>query len=225
MTAESTLQNILLVDDHPLLLEGLGRLINAAPGLRTCGMAKNVRQALDMVENLAPQLVITDLTLPGRNGLELIKDLASIRPGMPVIVLSMHDEMIYAERVLRAGGSGYVMKDTPPECLLEAIKTVLAGGVYASRKVTSHLLGSLSGGKPRKRSGFALDCLTDREIEVFDLIGRAMSNHEIATSLGISPRTVDAHRAHIREKLGLADGGELTRHAIRWIEAGTVGPH
>jgi DNA-binding NarL/FixJ family response regulator len=225
MTARTNIRNILLVDDHPLLLEGLERLINAEAGLRICGMAGDVRQALDMVESLSPSLIITDLTLPGRNGLELIKDLASIRPEIPVIVLSMHDEMIYAERVLRAGGRGYVMKDTPPECLLEAIRAVLGGGVFASRKVTSHLLGSLSGGKPRSRSKFTLECLTDREIEVFDLIGHAKSNHDIASCLGISPRTVDAHRTHIREKLGLADGGELTRHAIRWIEAGAIGHH
>lgn len=215
-------KGILLVDDHPLLLEGLERLINAGPGIRVCGMAGDVRQALVMVENLKPALIITDLTLPGRNGLELIKDLAAIHPEIPVIVLSMHDEMIYAERVLRAGGRGFVMKDTPPECLLEAIRTVLAGGVFASRTVTSHLLGSLAGGKASTKTGFPLECLTDREMEVFELIGHAKSNPEIATALGISPRTVDAHRSHIREKLRLADGGELTRHAIRWIESGAI---
>jgi DNA-binding NarL/FixJ family response regulator len=224
MAGKPIQRGILLVDDHPLLLEGLERLINAEPGIRVCGMAGDVQQALKMVETGKPDLVITDLTLPGRNGLELIKDLAATHPEIPIIVLSMHDEMIYAERVLRAGGRGYVMKDTPPESLLEAIRVVLDGGVFASNSVTSHLLRSLSGGKANAKPGFPLECLTDREMEVFDLIGRAISNHEIATRLGISPRTVDAHRSHIREKLGLADGSELTRHAIRWIEVGTLEP-
>ena len=224
MATKPTSRGILLVDDHPLLLEGLARLINAETGLRVCGMAGDVQQALKLVETGKPDLIVTDLTLPGRNGLELIKDLAATHPEIPIIVLSMHDEMIYAERVLRAGGRGYVMKDTPPESLLDAIRAVLDGGVFASRAVTNRLLRSLSGGKANAKPGFPLECLTDREMEVFELIGHAKSNPEIATRLGISPRTVDAHRSHIREKLGLADGGELTRHAIRWIEVGTLEP-
>ena len=175
-----------------------------------------------MIEQLKPDLIITDLTMPGRNGLELIKDLGAIHKEIPIIVLSMHDEMIYAERVLRAGGRGYVMKDAPPERLLEAIRSVLAGGVFASQCVTSHLLRTLSSGKPTPKPGFPLERLTDREMEVFELIGQALGNHEIASRLGISPRTLDAHRAHIREKLGLADSSELTRHAIRWVEVGML---
>ncbi|RPJ33912.1 MAG: DNA-binding response regulator [Verrucomicrobiaceae bacterium] len=222
MSAAKNRHNILLVDDHPLLLEGLARMVNAEPGLGVCGMAADVQEALAQVEALKPDLVITDLTLPGRNGLEFIKDLAATHPEIPVIVLSMHDEMIYAERVLRAGGRGYVMKDTPPGNLLQAIRTVLGGGVSASQKVTNHLLKALVSHKTASRPGCPMECLTDREMEVFELIGQAKSNHEIATQLGISPRTLDAHRAHIREKLGLADGSELTRHAIRWIEVGAI---
>jgi len=217
-------RKILLVDDHPLLLEGLARLITAEAGLGVCGMAHSVQEALAQVETLKPDLVITDLTLPGRNGLELIKDLGAIHSEIPVIVLSMHDEMIYAERVLRAGGRGYVMKDTPPQVLLEAIRAVLGGGVFASQAVTTHLLKTLASHKSASRPGSPMECLTDREMEVFELIGHAKSNHEIASQLGISPRTLDAHRAHIREKLGLADGNELTRHAIRWVEVGMVEP-
>lgn len=213
---------ILLVDDHPLLLEGLARLLTAEPGLGVCGMAGTVQEALAQVESLKPDLVVTDLTLPGRNGLELIKDLGAIHPEIPVIVLSMHDEMIYAERVLRAGGRGYVMKDAPPQVLLEAIRAVLGGGVFASQIVTTHLLKTLANHKSASHPGSPMECLTDREMEVFELIGHAKSNHEIASQLGISPRTLDAHRAHIREKLGLADGNELTRHAIRWVEVGAI---
>jgi DNA-binding NarL/FixJ family response regulator len=224
MSKETNRCKILLVDDHPLLLEGLARLISAEAGLGVCGMAGSVRDALALVESLKPDLVITDLTLPGRNGLEFIKDLAATHPEIPVIVLSMHDEMIYAERVLRAGGRGYVMKDIPPARLLEAIRIVLGGGVFASQTVTNHFLKALSNHKAASRPGFPMERLTDREMEVFELIGHAKSNHEISTQLGISPRTLDAHRAHIREKLGLTDSNELTRHAIRWIEVGMVEP-
>ncbi len=217
------MKKILLVDDHPLLREGLGRLISAEPGISVCGAAGSVQEALSLVESAKPDLVITDLTLPGRNGLELIKDMAVIHPSLPVIVLSMHDEVIYAERALRAGARGYVMKNAPPERLIEAIHMVLGGGVYASPTITSHLLQSLSSGKGQAKPSFPMERLTDREMEVFELIGTAKSNHDIASRLGISPRTVDAHRAHIREKLGLGDCNELTRHAIRWIEVGMLG--
>lgn len=214
------MKHILIVDDHPLLRDGLRRLIDGESDLNVSGVAGGVREALALIESTTPDLVITDLSLPGRNGLELIKDIAATHPGIPVIVLSVHDEMIYAERVLRAGGRGYLMKDTPPERMLEAVRTVLAGGVFASRTVTDHLLHSLSATKAQGKPSFPLERLTDREMEVFEWIGRAKSNHEIAAQLGISPRTLDAHRAHIREKLGLGDGGELTRHAIRWVEVG-----
>lgn len=214
---------ILLVDDHPLLREGLSRLISAEMGLRACGAAGDVQEALALVETSKPDLVITDLTLPGRNGLELIKDLAALHPSLPVIVLSMHDEMVYAERALRAGARGYVMKNAPPECLIEAVRMVLDGGVYASPTITAHLLQTISNGKSQTKARFPMERLTDREMEVFELIGSARSNHDIASRLGISPRTVDAHRSHIREKLGLGDCNELTRQAIRWVEVGLLG--
>jgi len=216
------MNRILLVDDHPLLREGLTRLISNESGMTICGTAGSVQEALAMVESEKPDLVITDLTLPGRNGLELIKDLGATHPKIPTIVLSMHDELFYAERVLRAGGRGYVMKDAAPEHLLKAIRTVLDGGVFASPTVTTHFLQTLSPGKPQSKPSFPLERLTDREMEVFELIGNAKSNHDIACRLGISPRTLDAHRAHIREKLGLGDGNELTRYAIRWVEIGMI---
>lgn len=216
------MNRILLVDDHPLLREGLSRLISNESGMTICATAGSVQEALAMVESEKPDLVITDLTLPGRNGLELIKDLGATHPEIPTIVLSMHDELFYAERVLRAGGRGYVMKDAAPEHLLKAIRTVLDGGVFASSTVTTHFLQTLSPGKPQSKPSFPLERLTDREMEVFELIGNAKSNHDIACRLGISPRTLDAHRAHIREKLGLGDGNELTRYAIRWIEIGMI---
>ncbi|MEI6674964.1 MAG: response regulator transcription factor [Verrucomicrobiota bacterium] len=213
---------ILLVDDHPLINEGLRQLLGSQPGLSICAMASSVQEALALVESTHPDLVITDLTLPGRNGLELIKDLGTTHPELPIIVLSMHDELLYAERVLRAGGRGYVTKGAPTERLLQAIRCVLGGGVYASPAVTNHFLQTLVPGRGPAKLSFPLERLTDREIEVFELIGLAKGNHEIASQLGISPRTVDVHRAHIRDKLGIEDGNALTRHAIRWVEAGMI---
>lgn len=213
---------ILLVDDHRLLLEGLEHLIAAESDMMVCGLAGSVQEALSLVDSESPDLIISDLTLPGRNGLELIKDLCASHPDIPVIVLSMHDELVYAERVLRAGGRGYVMKDTPPEFLLGAVREVIGGGVYASQNLTNQLLKALSPRRGQAKPSFPLERLTDRELEVFELIGQAKGNHEISKQLGISPRTLDAHRAHIREKLGLGDSSELTRHAIRWVEVGQL---
>ena len=213
---------ILLVDDHPLMNEGLKQVIACEPGLSICGMAGTVQDALALVETARPDLLITDLSLPGRNGLELIKDLGATHPELPVIVLSLHDELLYAERVLRAGGRGYVTKSAPAERLIQAINCVLGGGVFTSPNVTNHFLQSLLPGRSHTKQNLPLENLTDREMEVFELIGNAKSNHEIANHLGISPRTVDVHRAHIREKLGLEDGNSLTRHAIRWVEVGMI---
>ena len=218
-----TTRKILLVDDHPLMTEGLRQLLASQAGLSICGIAGSVQQAIALVESTTPDLIITDLTLPGRNGLELIKDLGTTHPNIPIIVLSMHDELLYAERVLRAGGRGYVTKDSPTERILEAIRCVLGGGVFASPAVTNHFLLAMLPGRSPAKPSFPLDRLTDREIEVFELIGHAKSNHDISSQLGISTRTVDVHRAHIREKLGLEDGNALTRHAIRWVEVGMIG--
>jgi DNA-binding NarL/FixJ family response regulator len=216
-------KTILVVDDHPLMREGLMQVISAEPGFQVIATAGSVQEALALVESENPDMVITDLTLPGRNGLELIKDLVATHPDLPVIVMSMHDELLYAERVLRAGGRGYVTKDAPPERLIQAIHTVLEGGVFASQTVTNHFLKALSSRKAAASSAFPLECLTDREIEVFELIGHAKSYQEISNQLGISLRTLDSHRTHIRQKLGLADSNELTRHAIRWVEVGMLG--
>jgi DNA-binding NarL/FixJ family response regulator len=152
----------------------------------------------------------------------LIKDLRAAHPALPVLVMSMHDEMIYAERALKAGARGYIMKEAPSRDLLNAIRTVLDGSVFASPAVTSQILKTLSGGRERGGAGFPLERLTDREMEVFELIGLGQGNREIAGRLGVSRRTIDAHRIHIREKLGIGDGGALTRYAVRWTEAGTL---
>jgi DNA-binding NarL/FixJ family response regulator len=216
------MKRILLVDDHPLLLDGLARLVTTVAGHTVCAMAADVNQALTLVESEMPDLIITDLTMPGRNGMELIKDLGATHPEIPIIVYSMHDELMYAERALRAGARGYVMKDRPPDRIVEAIRVVLGGGVFASKSVTNHLLQTLNPLRNHLQPSFPLERLTDREMEVFELIGQAKSNHEIASRLHISPRTLDAHRTHIRVKLGLTDGNDLTRYAIHWNEVGSI---
>jgi len=212
---------ILIVDDHPLLREGLQRVIGSEEGLAICGVTGSVGEALETVESTSPDLVITDLGLPGRGGLELIKDLRVLHPCLPILVLSMHDEMLYAERAFAAGAKGYLMKETAAEHLITAIRTVLDGGVYASAAVTNQFLHSFARGNSQ-RPCLPLKRLTDREMEVFELIGAGKAPQDIGEQLGISPRTVDAHRAHIRRKLGLAGAGDLLRYAIRWAEAGSL---
>jgi DNA-binding NarL/FixJ family response regulator len=216
------MSRILIVDDHPVVRGGLQSIIDGRDDLSVCSTAGSVQQALAEVEASHPDLVLTDLGLPGRNGIELIKDLRTLHPELPVLVMSMHDELIYAERVLRAGGRGYVAKEAPAEVLLHAIRKVLAGGVFVSDLVTNHFFHGISGNSGRNGS-FPIQRLTDRELEVFEHIGRGKGTHDIAEQLGISPRTVDAHRTHIREKLGLGDGNELIRYAVRWVESEAVG--
>lgn len=215
------MSKVLIVDDHPVLREGLEKVIQAEDGLEVCGKAESVQDALALVEKELPDLVLTDLSLPGRNGLELIKDLKVAWPDLPVLVMSMHDEMVYAERVLRAGGKGYVMKQESSEVLVGAIRQVLDGNVWVSETVTRHFLQGLSG-DTRQAASFPLQRLSDREMEVFELIGRGKGNHEIAEMLSVSPRTIDAHKTHIREKLGLASGNSLIRYAVRWIESSVI---
>ena len=217
------LTNILLVDDHSMLREGLRQVIETEPGLRVCGMAANIREAIALVESAMPDLIITDLTMPGGNGLELIKNLGATHPGIPVIVLSLHNEILYAERALRAGARGYVPKSAPSALLFEAINCVLEGGVFTRSPVIKRFLKplqplqSLLPARAQAKVEFPLGSLTDREMEIFDLIGHAMGTYEIADQLGISQRAVDVHRARIREKLDLGDNDALSHHAVRWV--------
>jgi DNA-binding NarL/FixJ family response regulator len=212
-------KRILIVDDHATLREGLLTQINREADLTVCGEAVNAREAVAAVEKLAPDLVLADINLPGRNGLELIRDIHALRPNLPVLVLSMHDETLFAERVLRAGGRGYVSKSASGEALIAAIRRVLGGQIYLSDDVSTRLLDSLSGKKQRSRTLSPVELLTDRELEVFTLIGKAKETKEISRRLGMSGKTVEAHRAAIKRKLKLKTGPELTRHAVLWVEA------
>ncbi len=212
-----TVKRVLLVDDHPIMRHGLAQLIRMEPGLTVDGEAGRAAEGLESVGRLQPDVTVIDLTLPDKSGLELIKDIQAMHPGCRCIVLSMHDENLYAERALRAGARGYVMKETAAETLIRAIHRVLAGGIYVSEAMASRMLEQVSGqrGKPNTTG---IDQLTDRELEVLTMIGKGTATKLIAEHLNISARTVEAHRSHIKEKLGLTDGPALVRYAVQWIE-------
>jgi DNA-binding NarL/FixJ family response regulator len=209
---------LLLVDDHPMMRQGLALLIANEADLVVVGEANDSREALQLIESSKPDLVLADITLPDKSGLELIKNLRAMGKAVPVLVISMHDESLYAERVLRAGGRGYIMKEQGGKRIIEAIRRVLSGQIYVSEKLNARLLELLSG-HGREQRGSELGNLSDREFEIFQLIGKGNSTAEIAQHLHLSPKTVEVHRANIKQKLALKSGAELVRCAIRWFEA------
>jgi DNA-binding NarL/FixJ family response regulator len=211
-------RRVLIVDDHPITRYGLTQLINHEPDLLVCGEAASVQLALAAIKSAPPDLVLADITMPGRSGLEFIKDLQAQHPGVAVLVMSMHDETIYTERVLRAGGRGYIMKNEGGEKLLEAIRQVLQGQVYVSKHMSAALLEVFT--PHRSSAGEATpSALSHREFEVFQLIGQGLSTRQIGQRLNVSVKTVGTHRLHIKQKLDLGTGPELVRHAVRWAAA------
>lgn len=221
-SAQGAEQRIFLVDDHPMLRGGLRHLIHAETPYEVCGEASNASEAIERIPMLKPNLVVMDITLPDRSGLELLKDLQSFCPEIPVLVYSMHDEMLYAERVLRAGGRGYLPKGTDSDQFLKAVEEVLAGSVYLSKRVSRHIVSRMAmGGRPTTSLGPAV--LTDRELEIFQLLGQGLNTAQIGEKLHISPRTVDAHRGNIRSKLALPDAASVIREAVVWVELGKGG--
>lgn len=221
--SEAARRTILLVDDHPFMRAGLAQLIDRQPDLKVAGEAGSPAEALRELARTKVDLVLTDISMPGRSGVEFIKDLHSLHAGLPILVISMHDEELYAERVLRAGARGYIMKENGGESLLQAIRQVLAGQVYVSPRMAARVLAGMSGPKAGG-SGSPFAQLTDREFEVFQLVGQGKSTREIAQQLNLSPKTVDVHRGNIKTKLGLKDATALIRHAVRWVETQRAGP-
>ena len=209
---------LLLVEDHPVTREGLAQLLNQQPDLQVCGEAGTAPEALTVAENLKPDLVLVDIALGGTSGLELIKDLACRHPTLPVLVLSTHDELLYAERSLRAGAKGYVMKHEPTERVMAAIRQVLRGGVYLSEQMQNRLFQKVVRGIGVPQAS-EIDQLSDRELEVLELVGEGCTTAQIAASLHLSVSTVETHRAHIKEKLELESGTELVRRAVEWVES------
>jgi DNA-binding NarL/FixJ family response regulator len=206
---------ILIVDDHPMMREGLRTLISRERDLAVCGEAETAGQALDAVANLKPDLVLADISLPGRNGVELIKEIRALQPVVLILVISMHDESLYAERILRAGARGYIMKQESGPTMIQAIRQVLAGRIYLSGKMSARILENVTGKRAKASS---IERLSDREFEVFQLIGRGKSTVQIAEELHLSTKTVEAHRARVKEKLDLQTMTELISFASRWVE-------
>ncbi len=211
-------KRVLIVDDHPMMREGLSQLIAGDSDLILCGEAKNTAEALAAISRLSPDLVLADISLPDRNGLELIKDALALQPELKILAISMHDEAFYAERVLRAGARGYIMKLEGGQRIAAAIRQVLEGRVYVSDTISAKILNQFSGrrGESDKSS---VGGLSDREFEVFQLIGGGKSTREIAGHLHLSVKTVEVHRLNIKNKLALKTSSELIREAVRWVES------
>ncbi|MDX2226799.1 MAG: response regulator transcription factor [Verrucomicrobiae bacterium] len=215
-TADNKLK-VLIIDDHSIVRMGIRSLIDREEDLAVCGEGESVPHAIELFEKHKPELVTVDISIPG-NGLELIKDLIVRNPKVLVLVLSMHDENIYAERALKAGAKGYLSKDLAGELLITALRKVLAGQVYLSESMTSRLLSRMAGGQPEVEESPIHD-LSDRELQVFNLIGRGFPTRRIAQELNLSVKTVETYREHIKHKLALPDSSALMTMAIDWAQS------
>lgn len=210
-------QRIYIVDDHPLMRRGYRSLLESEPDLRVCGEAGTVAEALAQVSDMAPDLVIADVTLEDGSGIDLVRRLHGRMPDLPILVVSMHDEVLYGERALRAGARGYLTKGETDGDLVATVRTLLAGGHHLTPRMQARAIARMTGraaapGQP------AESALTDRELEVYELLGRGFSTREVATTLHVSPKTVETYRGRIKEKLGLSDSTELLHRAVRYAQ-------
>src|SRR5579871_4347566 len=206
---------VFVVDDHPIIRQGLALMINREPDLTVCGEAQDAHTAIQAVATAKPDIMIVDISLTGPDGLDLLKDVLFRSPELPVLILSMHDEGIYAERALRAGAQGYIMKQEATEKVLVALRRILTREIYISERIANRMLQRYIGSRGTGRPSSIAD-LTDRELEVFRLIGEGHSTRRIAEELHISVKTVESYQAHIKEKLSLRSARELVQHAIQW---------
>jgi len=209
---------ILIVDDHPIMRRGLAELINLEKDLVVCGEADSVKTALEFIKTHKPRVALVDLSLKNENGLELIKDIKARFPTVLMLVLSMHDEAFYAERALRAGAKGYIMKQQATTQVLVAIRRILGGDVYLSDLMSSKVLRKVTGEKDHKTDS-SVERLSDRELEVFRMIGTGLGTRQIAEKLSRSVKTVETYREHIKLKLDLKDSSELVQNAIQWLHS------
>ena len=209
---------VMLVDDHPVVRRGIAQLITQESGFAVVAEAESVGEAIETVRTAQPDVVVVDLTLKGASGMELIKQLRGEHQQLPILVVSMHDERIYAERCLRLGANGYVMKEEAAEAIITALRRILDGGTYLSERLMSAAVQRMVGGRPSGR-GATVASLSDRELEVFQLIGRGFGTKSIAEQLSLSVKTVEAHKANIKGKLGIRSAPELQRLAVTWMES------
>jgi DNA-binding NarL/FixJ family response regulator len=213
---------IVVVDDHPLMRKGLVMSLEADSDLEVCGQASNAEDAIGVVESQNPDLVLVDISLPGMSGLELIKQIHAIRPNMKTLVVSRHDESLYAERAIRAGAKGYIMKLEAPDVMVKAVRKVMNGGIYVSDEINERLLLGMASGHEMLAES-PLEVLSDRELEVFELTGRGFGTRDIAEKLHLSVKTVESYRARIKIKLNLSSAAELMQHAVQWVEGEKAG--
>ena len=214
-TAQRTRKRILVVDDHPLLRQGLAMLINQQHDMHVCGEAEEAQAAMQAIADKRPDIIILDLSLKGPDGLEVLKSIRALYPDLPVLILSMHDEAIYAERALRARANGYIMKQEATEKVLMALRRIFNGEVYLSDSMSKKMLQQYIGGASSVLES-RIAALSDRELEVFRRIGEGCATREIADELHLSIKTVETYQAHIKDKLSLRSGRELIQHAVQW---------
>lgn len=210
-------KKILIVEDHPIFRMGMSELINQEKDLIVCGYAEDVSMAKKLIDLELPDLVILDLSLKDSNGMELLKELNKYHKNIFVLILSMHEESLHAERCLLAGAMGYVMKHEAIESVIKAIRQIFAGKKYISQRIMENLLNKM-GDQTAQRNESPVQCLTDRELEIFQFIGKGFSSGQIATQLNLSVKTISAHRERIKQKLGLKTSGEMVRYAVLWLE-------
>ncbi len=209
---------IIIVDDHPIIRKGLSELINQEDDLVVCGQAEDAYEAMEVIKTLKPDIAVVDISLKETSGIELIKDVRTQYPNLPVLALSMHDESLYAERALRAGAKGYIMKAEAAEKVITAIRKVLSGELYVSDRMSAKMVRKLVGSGPAIGTS-PIDRLSDRELEVFLLIGQGRGTRQIAEKLHLSIKTIETYRAHMKEKLNLENAAELLQYAIRWVNS------
>ena len=209
-------RKVLVVDDHPIVREGLTQMINREPDLTVCGNAEDMQRALQLTDSLKPDILILDISLNGPDGLDVLKYIRARDPELPVLILSMHDEALYAERALRAGANGYIMKQEATDSVLVALRRILNREVYVSERVANRMLRQFIGGGSSGVAHSSVEGLSDRELEVLRLIGRGHSTRQIAEELHLSVKTVESYQAHLKEKLSLNNSRELVQYAIRW---------
>ncbi|MBC2712519.1 MAG: response regulator transcription factor [Desulfosarcina sp.] len=214
-------KKILIVEDHPIFRWGLSELINQESDMAVCGEATNVSDAWKAIERLNPDLIIADITLENSDGIDLTKEVNRRNKKIPVLILSMHDQFLYAERALHAGARGYIMKQEAMESVVTAIRQVLSGKIYLNEKVKDRILFNLAD-SPAGSSRSPMDRLTNRELEVFRMIGRGLTTREIASNLHLSIKTIGTYRERIKEKLNLKHANELVRHAVHWEKTGEI---
>lgn len=209
---------IMIVDDHPLMRQGLAATIESAQNMKVCCQVSSAEEAMDEIAGANPDIVIVDISLPGMGGLELIKHLRNLYPDLKTLVVSRHDEVLYAERAIRAGARGYVMKLEAGEVIVEAIRRVMRGGIFVSEEINERLLMSMASGRPSIAQS-PMEILSDRELEVLELFGKGQTTRDIAERLHLSVKTIESYRSRIKEKLHLSSATELMQRAVQWVNS------